>query len=115
MGEMSKITVEVDAQTEATINAFLAEGDMRDAADVIRHAVAAFAAWREDQEWKWQEFLNADGPELEKRESRLEQVRALVAEGLASGEPIAADDAFWDDVKRRGRERVEQARLRAAE
>ena len=114
MGEWREMTVRVDESTAALINASLAEGLIEES-EVVRYAVAMFAYQRKDQEWEWQEYLNADGPEPEKRERRLRAVRAMVEEGIASGPAIEADDEFWEEIKRRGRERLEASRQQAAE
>ena len=114
MGEMREMTVRVDESTAALIEAFLAEG-LKDESEVVRYAVAMFAYQREDDEWEWQEYLNADGPEPEKREKRLQAVRAMIEEGIASGPAVEADDAFWEGIKRRGREQLEASRRQAAE
>lgn len=94
-----KLTVELDAAAVAMIDKVVGEGRFTDGEAVLRFAMMLFAHWEREQ----QEGL--DDPE--------EDWDELFDEALRSGEPIEATDAFYEDVKRRGRERLAATRAAA--
>lgn len=55
------------------------------------------------------DYIQALLREDQKRQA-WQEVEALVMEGLNSGEPIVADEAFWEEKRRRLLERFPEAR-----
>lgn len=84
MGEMRRITAEVDGEIADEVANAIQVGDYADEDEVMREA---FKLWRAN------------------RQAGLARLRAAWEEGVASGEPVEGNfDA--EDVKRRGRERM---------
>ncbi|WP_052134748.1 ribbon-helix-helix domain-containing protein [Sphingomonas sp. 37zxx] len=89
MGAIRKITIEVDEAEASGIDHAVAAGDYADAEAAVRAAVR---------------FWNRA------REAEISRLRALIEEGLASGDPIDMPDDFFQDIIRRGNERLAAAR-----
>lgn len=101
MTEQRKVTVELDEATVAFLDRLI-EGDRySDAGEAVRHGLALLAQRDRRDEAVWQAAVDTHG---------LDRLRALVDEGVAAGEPVEATDALFEDVKRRGRERLSRAR-----
>lgn len=95
MGAVQKMSIALTEELARDIEAAVASGDYSTASEVVRDALRA---------WK---------RERHGREAETMRLRALVAEGLASGEPEPMPDNWAEDVIRRGHERL--AAKRAAE
>lgn len=95
MGEVRRIDIALDEDMDAEIAAAVERGDYPDINAVVDEALC-----------QWQDNRVING--LIDRVGT-DRLRALWEEGLASGEPV--DGNFdWEDVKRRGRERLAQLR-----
>ncbi|UZK69462.1 type II toxin-antitoxin system ParD family antitoxin [Sphingomonas sp. S1-29] len=85
MGAIRKITIELANEVAVNIDRAVATGQYADVDAVVQHALRLFLQTREDE--------NA-------------RLRAAWEEGLASGEPIDMPDDFFEDIIRRGNERL---------
>lgn len=104
MGELRRITIDLDDAATALLDRLVATDRFSDGPEVVRYALAMLADRERQDDEDWQTTLRLNG---------IERLRALIDEGLASGEPVEATADLFEDVKRRGRERL--ARMRAAE
>lgn len=88
MGAVHKISIALTAELAAEIDAAVRSGDYASTSEVIRDALRGWKERRED------------------RETALARLRMLIQEGLDSGAPLPLTDEVFEDVKRRGRERL---------
>lgn len=95
MGVIRKIEVEIeiDEDRAAEVDHVIESGEFETVDDVVRHA---FDVW-------WHERMMKDP-------ANVLRLRRLWKEGLASGEPVEVTDGWFEDIKRRGRERVKALR-----
>ena len=100
MGELRKITVDLDDAASATLDELVASGRFPDAATVLRFGLALIVEHDVEGEELWQATVRSHG---------IERLRASIDEAMVS-DPVEIDDDFFEDVKRRGRERMAQAR-----
>ncbi|UUL82976.1 ribbon-helix-helix domain-containing protein [Sphingomonas qomolangmaensis] len=89
MGEVRKITIEIDEDEASGIDSAVAAGDYVDAEAAVRAAVRY-----------WQHA----------RDAEITRLRGLIAEGLASGDPQPVTDEWFEDIIRRGKARLAAAR-----
>lgn len=93
MGEVRRIAIVLDDDLDGEIAAAVERGDYPDINAVVDDAL---------HQWQDNRIIN---------QIDADRLRALWEEGIASGDPVEATDDFFEDVKRRGRERL--AALRA--
>ena len=101
MGELRKIEVELDGKLTSFVDDLVASNRFLDASQVMRYAVTLLVEHERQDEEAWQDTLRTYG---------IDRLRAMIDEGLASGEPLEVTDDLFEDIKRRGRERLVQAR-----
>ena len=87
MGEMRKLDVTLNEELIIDIDKAIRTGDYSDRDDVFNEAIEL---WRK------------------RRQAEIERLRALIQEGLDSGEPIEGNFDL-QDIKRRGTQRLKQA------
>lgn len=90
MGEIRKIQLPLDPDLAAEVDAAIASGEYLDLNELVADTLAM---WRAER-------LQHDPREIER-------IRALIQEGLDSGEPIEGNFDF-EDIKRRGMARIRQ-------
>lgn len=83
MGEVKRLDIELSEDLAGRITSAIESGDYADINDVVGEALA---------DWD------------RKREAEITRLRELIEEGLNSGDPEDVTDAFWEDIKHRGRE-----------
>lgn len=83
MGEVRKISIAITAEQLADIEAAVERGDYVTNSEVIRDALRG---------WRLREEI---------REAETARLRALIEEGLASGEAIPLTDKTFDDIRER--------------
>lgn len=92
MGAVKKISVALTEELAADVEQAVASGDYVSASEVIREALRGWKGRRAG------------------REGEIARLRALWDEGLASGEPKAVTEEWFESIRERGLERL--ARLR---
>ena len=85
MDDLRQISFEVSDDLAGEIDAAVATGDYADSADVVGEALEL---WRR------------------RREAEIKRLRALVEEGLASGEPQPVPDDWAEQIIANGRARL---------
>ena len=90
MGAVHKISIALTEELARDIDAAVASGDYSTASEVVRDALRA---WKEQRA---------------EREAKLQHLRDLWEEGIASGEPRPFTREVVDDIIRRGRERLRE-------
>lgn len=101
MGDARKVTVELDEATASFLDRIVTVDRFRDAGEAVRFGLALLAEHDRQDDENWQAMLCVHG---------IERIRGLIDEGLASGDPVEATDEFFENIKRRGRERLSRAR-----
>lgn len=91
MGEMRRISAEVDAEMSATIAQAIESGAYSAEAEIVR---AALEMWRRDGE----------------RRTQVERLGAMIDDAERRGGASPATDQFYERVKRRGRELLRSER-----
>lgn len=92
MGIVQKVEVDIGEDQAAEVQQAIASGEFATLDEVVQYALDAW----------WHQRMTT--PENSAR------LRRLWEEGLASGEPVEVTDAWFEDIKRRGREHVEAMR-----
>lgn len=92
MGRVEKISVTIPPEMAELLDRAMESGDYGSVSDVVSEAL---------RDWKWLQEL---------RSSEREELRRLWREGLDSGPPAPMTSRGWEDVKARGRERLERAK-----
>ena len=85
MGAVRKISIALTEELAADVERAVESGDYASSSEVIREALRA---WRDE------------------RALRIAELRRLVEEGLASGPVKPVNDAWFDDIIRRGKARL---------
>ncbi|WP_374944055.1 type II toxin-antitoxin system ParD family antitoxin [Sphingomonas sp.] len=88
MGEIRRVEAPVDAELGDEIASAIADGTYADVEAIVE---TAMRRWQEDR------MVERIG---------IDRLRSMWEEGIASGDPVDANDAFFEDVKRRGRARL---------
>ena len=91
MGEYRKVTISVEQDLADEIARAVASGEYAAEGQLVSEAL---------HHWRRREA----------RQAEVARLRALIDEGFESGNPIEATDEFYEDIKRRGRERLAQRR-----
>ena len=88
MTQYRTLTVTVSAALAEALEAAVASGDYPTTGEIIREALGG---------WQRQRRLRAE---------EIAELRRLIHEGLESGPAVEVTDAWFEDIKRRGRERL---------
>lgn len=89
MGKIEKVSIALPAEMLETVKDAVSSGQYASTSEVVREAL---------REWELRQGL---------RRAEIERLRKAWEEGLASGPPVEID---FEDIKRRGRERLAQMR-----
>ncbi len=100
MGEMRRISVDLDRNEVGLVDRLLAEKRFSDDAEVIHYALMLLQDWNDDQD---------EGVRVLAENYTEEEIKQLWDEGMASGPPIAGNFDV-EDIRRRGMAKLAEMR-----